>query len=290
MQEAGERDDIRPPAPKPPVEARPDRLSVTDVERWMRDPYALYARKILRLQPLDPIDAELGAAERGTLIHQVFEDFLKESMGDGNWQEARLIALAEQALAEAQARPLLRVLWKPRFRHLAKWFVEKLREDAAAGRRPALTERQETWPFDVDGTPFKLTAKADRIDQSPDGIVIVDYKTGGIPKKKQIEAGYAPQLPLEALMAEGGAFGEAAKRVAGLEFWQMKGTTTPAEVTEVKEFQDRVAQAREGLTMMVRKFREEATPYLSQPKPEEAKGDDYDHLARVKEWRGGGSS
>ena len=127
----------------------------------------------------------------------------------------------------------------------------------------------------------------ERIDATPDGIVIVDYKTGSVPKKKQIEAGYAPQLPLEALMAEGGAFGEAARRVAGLEFWQMKGTTTPAEVMEVKDFADRVAHAREGLAAMVRRFRDEATPYLSQPRPEEAKDDDYDHLARVGEWRGG---
>jgi hypothetical protein len=39
---------------------------------------------------------------------------------------------------------------------------------------------------------------------------------------------------------------------------------------------------------MVRKFRQESTPYLCQPRPEEAKGDDYDHLARVGEWRSGG--
>jgi ATP-dependent helicase/nuclease subunit B len=286
MQHAGAHAPAAPPAPTPPVEARPSGLSVTDVERWMRDPYALYAKKILRLFPLDPIDAELGAAERGTLIHQVFEDFLKEE----DWREDRLIALADKALAEATARPLLRVLWRPRFRHLARWFVDRLNADAAAGRRPIFTERYEQWPFDVDGTPFTLTAKADRIDAAPDGIVIVDYKTGSIPKKKQIEAGYAPQLPLEALMAEGGAFGQAVRQVAGLEFWQMKGTTTPAEVMEVKTFQDRVAQARDGLTTMVRTFRDEATPYLSQPRPEEAKGDDYDHLARVKEWRGGGGA
>jgi len=288
MQDAGGRDEVAPPAPRPPVSARPDTLSVTDVERWMRDPYALYARKILRLFPLDPIDAELGAAERGTLIHQVFEDFLKESMA-GDWREERLIALAEQALAEAKARPLLQVLWRPRFKHLAKWFVAKLHADAAAGRRPALTEVKTKWALNVDGRAFTLIAKADRIDTAPNGAVIVDYKTGSVPQKKQIEAGYAPQLPLEALMAEGGAFGEAARRVAGLEFWQMKGTTTPAEVTEVKDFQDRVAQARDGLITMVRTFRDDNTPYLSQPQPKEAKGDDYDHLARVKEWRGGGS-
>lgn len=283
MQQAEAHRPARPPAPTPPLTARPAGLSVTDVERWMRDPYALYARKILRLAPLDPIDAELGAAERGTLIHKVFEDFLKED----DWHEERLIALAERELAQAKARPLLRVLWKPRFRHLARWFVETLHADARAGRRPAFTEVRKDWAFDVDGSPFTLTAKADRIDATPDGIVIVDYKTGSVPKKKQIEAGYAPQLPLEALMAEGGAFGEAARRVAGLEFWQMKGTTTPAEVMEVKDFADRVAHAREGLAAMVRRFRDEATPYLSQPRPEEAKDDDYDHLARVGEWRGG---
>ena len=57
------------PHPTPPVEARPNKLSVTRIEAWIRDPYSVFAREILKLDPLDPIDADPGAADRGTAIH-----------------------------------------------------------------------------------------------------------------------------------------------------------------------------------------------------------------------------
>ncbi|WP_163364278.1 PD-(D/E)XK nuclease family protein, partial [Klebsiella aerogenes] len=66
------------PRPRPPVEARPRELPVTGVEQWVRDPYATYARRILRLRPLDRPDAPVEAMARGTAIHAAFERFAKE--------------------------------------------------------------------------------------------------------------------------------------------------------------------------------------------------------------------
>ena len=48
-------------APRPPLAARPRKLSVTAIETWRRDPYAIYARHVLRLRALDPLDADPGA-------------------------------------------------------------------------------------------------------------------------------------------------------------------------------------------------------------------------------------
>ena len=47
-----------------------------------------------------------------------------------------------------------------------------------------------------------LTAKADRMEIGQDGaLTVIDYKTGVLPSGAQVEAGLAPQLPLEAAIA-----------------------------------------------------------------------------------------
>ncbi len=66
---------VKQPAPKPPPAARPQRLSVTAIEDWLRDPYTIYAKYILRLEPLDPVDMPLSAADRGSAIHDALGEF-----------------------------------------------------------------------------------------------------------------------------------------------------------------------------------------------------------------------
>ncbi len=63
----------QPPMPKPPTEARPRKLSVTEIETWLRDPYAIYAKHVLKLKPLDPLDAPIGPLERGQALHRALE-------------------------------------------------------------------------------------------------------------------------------------------------------------------------------------------------------------------------
>jgi ATP-dependent helicase/nuclease subunit B len=109
-----------------------------------------------------------------------------------------------------------------------------------------------------------------------------------VPHEKKIKAGYAPQLSLEGLMAEIGAFGGASGPVAGLEYWAIRGYGEPGEITPIKDHAARIAEAAQGLTALIRRFRDPETPYLSQPAPEAALYHEYDHLARVGEWREGG--
>src|SRR5262249_60229012 len=63
------------PPPRPPLDARPSQLSVTEIEHWLRDPYTIYAKHILRLSPLDAVDTPPGARDRGTVIHGAIGDF-----------------------------------------------------------------------------------------------------------------------------------------------------------------------------------------------------------------------
>src|SRR6202030_2950386 len=105
-----------PPAPRPPLAERPRELSVTQVEKWLRDPYAIYARHILKLKPLDPLDAEVGTLDRGRIMHEVLEQFVRETEdGLPDRAGARLIAMAEEAFARYAIPQVSLALWRTRF-------------------------------------------------------------------------------------------------------------------------------------------------------------------------------
>ena len=278
-----------PPAPTPPVAARPKQLSVTQVETWMRDPYGLYANKILGLRTLDAIDDRPSAATKGTLLHEALELFLLE---DGPKYEAegleRLIAVGRRVFEPVLTQPTVYAFWWPRFEHIAHWFVENEKRRAEAYEVVAVERRAKA---EVPGTDFTLVAKADRIDRKLDSgaLEVIDYKTGNIPTAKRVAAGFAPQLPLEAWLAEVGGFtGLTAAVVDDLIYWELKGgEPVQKQVKPVKDVARTVATALEGLQKLVEEFSKPNTPYLSNPRPSEAGYGDYDHLARVKEWRGG---
>jgi ATP-dependent helicase/nuclease subunit B len=279
------------PEPRPPVAARPRKLSVTRIETWMRDPYAIYARYVLGLAPLEPIDADAGAAERGTFIHEALDQFRRAYPGtlpDDAYD--RLIEFGRAAFASALDRPAVRSLWWPRFERVARWFVEVERERAVTTMTLA-TEVEAALGMPGKAGPFWLTAKADRIDRQGDGgLVIIDYKTGATPSRKAIERGYAPQLPLEAMLAEIGAFADISPMpVAELSYWRLSGGEPPGEVRPVNlDPAEVAANARDGLLRLIAAFDDPSTPYRARPRPEYALAyNDYEHLARVKEWSAG---
>ena len=279
----------RPPAPRPPVAARPQRLSVTEIETWIRDPYAIYARRILRLDPLDPIDADPNAADRGSFIHEALEKFVK-AFPDGLPADAkdRLLELGRQAFGEFLDRPSVRAFWWPRFERIAGWFVEK-----ETARRPLLAESfaeaKGELLIELPGCrPFTLRAKADRIDRlAVGGLSILDYKTGGVPSMTQVGAGYAPQLPLAAAMARAGAFegiGEAV--TAQLAYWRLRGGREIGDILMVPaDPMILAAAAIARLKQLIAEFEDPAMPYLPVPDPDflPAAGP-YDHLSRRGEW------
>lgn len=286
---------VRPcaaPAPKPPLSARPRRLSVTQVETWMRDPYAIYARKVLELEALDPIDADPGAAERGEIIHTALDLFVQrypDTLPPDALSE--LLSIGRGAFGDLLDQPGVAAFWWPRFEKVAEWF---LAQEAERRRtvKPLATEVTGRITLPGPGGDFTLTAKADRIDRTPTGgLVLIDYKTGMPPTAKEVRLGKAPQLPLEALIAAEGGFEHVkSARVDGLEYWRLSGGDPAGTIQTLKEEPSALAgEARDGLLELIRRFDDPQTAYYSQPRPAwTPKYTDYAHLARVKEWSAGG--
>ena len=285
---------IPAPRPCPPVEARPRRISVTGVKTWVRDPYSIYARDVLRLKSLDPLDNSPGGMERGNAIHDALEDFLNAHMDDLPADAAdRLTALGEAKLHEAGLSDAQIVAEIPRVRRAAEWFVARERERRGVGYAPLLIEAKGCIEIDAPAGPFTLTARADRIDAGPLGPAVIDYKTGAAPTAKVARLGFDPQLALEAaILAEGGFPGDkSAARQApqSLLYIRIRGGRSVGEMRELidadHDGESLMRAAREGIGELISRFDAADQPYLSQPRAQYVNEyGDYDDLARRSEW------
>ena len=282
-----------PPAPRPALQHRPRKLRVTEVETWLRDPYAIYARRVLRLEALDALEEPADAADYGSVVHEAIHAFLR---GIGTAfppdAEARLVAATDAALDGRALRPALAAWWRPRLRRIAAWVATAERDRrVGAGLAHIASEQDGAWSV-PSPLAFTLTGRADRIERRYDGgIAILDYKTGTPPTAKDVAAGLAPQLLLEAAMAADGTFGpEVVGRACELTYWHLTGGFVPGEVNtllkqDAGEIGAMVDMARAKLSALVARFDDPTHPYLSQPHPGHApRFSDYTQLARVAEW------
>lgn len=287
-----------PPRPAPPVKARPRTLYVTAIETWIRDPYAIYAKRVLGLRRLDPPDQPPDARLRGNVIHAVLEKF-QQRYPDGLPEDTtalnELFDLGRIEFGAWLEQPEIAALWWPRFERAMQWFLIYERGRRESGFRPAVLEQEGQIDIAAPAGTFTLKAKADRIDRhDADGrLAILDYKTGNPPTPKQVNSGLSPQLALEAAIAQAGGFtGLSAAEIAELVYIRLGGGAVPGEEKRIEgtsrtEIPPAAELAREALVRLcgwVARYDDERIPYLSRPRPQfvDYPGD-YDHLARVAE-------
>ena len=294
---------IPQPAPKPPREMRPTKLSVTAIEDWLRDPYTIYARYILKLDPLDPVDQPLSAADRGSAIHDALGEFTQVYAKELPTDPAReLRRIGEKFFLPLMERPEARALWWPRFQRIAKWFAEwETARRAGVTAIDAETRGDLKIQLDNERT-FTLTARADRIERRSDGsYAVLDYKTGAPPTGKQVRMGLSPQLTLEAAILREGGFKDidADSSVSQLVYVRVSGNNPPGEQktlelkirpSDLPQHPDAAADyAREELEKLIRKFEDESQAYTSlNLSMWAARYGAYDDLARIKEWSAAG--
>jgi ATP-dependent helicase/nuclease subunit B len=274
------------PAPRPPLAARPRRLAVTDIETWRRDPYAIYAKHILRLRALEPLDADPDRSDLGIAIHKALGEFVSRFPRDlPAHAKGELTEIGKRHFGGLLSRPGAWAFWWPRFERIARWFAAE-----EAIRRPGLAEIGS----EVEGQlvvpapagPFTIFARADRIERSAAGeLSVIDYKTGSVPEKRDIDAAIAVQLPLEGAIARAGGFGIAAGPVAALEHWRLGGGTGGERLAlggdDPMGLIDRVLGE---IGAYIARFDNPRTPYRPVPVARwQPRYSDYAHLERLDE-------
>ena len=274
------------PAPRPPVEVRPRQLSVTEIETWLRDPYAIYARHVLRLIPLEALNNEVGPLERGNALHAAVEEFVRRFPATLPADAAQQLAAIADAIFEQAGIPKSALaVWRPRFLDAAQGFIEVERARRANIVTPHV-EKKGRLVFKAPGGDFTLTGRADRIDVMADGTAtIVDYKSGTPPTADQVEAMLAPQLPLEAAMLAQDGFGIGALRAEELLYISLADGRKARDVDPIANGAALGAEALLRLKGRVARFDELDTAYHPRVLPFSNRSEgDYDHLARIKEW------
>ena len=271
------------PRPAPPIAERPERISVTAVDRLKADPFAYYAQAILRLRAIDPVDADHTARWKGEAVHTVFQHWLQKDDCD----PAELRPRAEQLLRDEAIHPMLRALWAPRLLEAIDWIAERERANQAAGRRPLKAEIKGT--AQIAG--ITVEGRADRIDRLADGgLAIVDYKTGPPPTKKAVDAGFALQLGLLGLIGRAGGFEDVSGDPEAFEYWSLmrhKGTfgrlMCPDKDMAKGEF---LTHAYANFAEAAQKWLTGNEPFTAKLNPAYAPYGDYDQLMRLEEWYG----
>ena len=280
----------RRPEPKPPLALRPARLSVTRIETLRRDPYAIFAEQILKLEPLAPVGPEIGPREIGDLWHAALQAYAEAFDAGATAAEARarLLRLAEGSFAAPLADPSFRALRWPRIVAGLDAFLA-FDAERRVGAERVLVERKGKFEFPLhDGSRFTLTARADRIEiLNGGGAALIDYKTGAPPGPNEVKVGFAPQLTLEATMLAHGAFEDAPAIETNEALYFKLGGAKGGEIKRLN-FDDLHAVVErhfDQLKALLAQFADPATPYPPRLFPKFVKrAGDYDHLARVKEW------
>lgn len=293
---AGDVTPAERPSPTPKVKYRPRRLSVTRIETWLRDPYAIYASNILRLNPMDPLGENPGPREYGNAVHMAVENFSRKyERAIPKAATAWLSSELEAQLLQSGFAPEEMAFERTNLMALAQWFVDWESERRENGYRAVGIEQKGVLAIPTPEGEFTLSGIPDRIDKSPDGLSIIDYKTGAPPSAKEVNIGIASQLPLLGYMAQSGAFGDVMKQdVSDIGYVRLSGRNAMARAAQGEpggrnklytQTSDLIIQAAEGLRKQITAYDDVNTPYLSNPLAKfNNKYADYDHLARRAEW------
>jgi ATP-dependent helicase/nuclease subunit B len=276
---------ITPPHPCPDIGKRPRKLSASNIEMLMRDPYTIFAKYVLNLYPLHKLDEDKTTRDFGNIVHKVMERF-NGIHNNGAYPDdafAELCKLGEEEFTKAGIPEVQKAFWLPKFIKAINWIVateQKYRHDISTIHNEI--EGQIT--LDFPNGPFSVTAKADRIDETVLGeLNIIDYKSGKARSEKDMMSGKAPQLPIEGLIAVNGGYdGIKKKEIASLRYWSTKGKEV---VCSGENAHIALENTEETLRSLILRFDSPLMPYLAKPNPHNAPAfSDYDHLSRLLEW------
>lgn len=269
------------PAPSPPLSARPKKLFVTQIATLVRDPYSIYARYILGLKPLKDLRPDADALARGNAFHKIMEVYCKNAHP---LTKTALLSTAQDVLLDTVPWATARALWLGKLESMSEWIINLEQGDREQRLSIATESKGE---FRLDNLDFTLGAKADRLDVTSNGLVIVDYKTGKPPSAKEIAA-FDQQLPLTALIAANNGFENiGAQHIDTIKYISFAEGGIEQDVPLVtKNGGDLVAESYTSLLALISAFNSLELGYVGRDRPQKLKyASDYDQLSRYGEWQ-----
>ncbi len=263
-QNSSESRQIEPANPKPKIEIRPKKISVTEISKLLSSPYDIYAKKILQLEELEKIDFEPSYAEFGSFIHEALEEFVK------NPKDANFFKKAEEIFEKYFLFSEAKLIWWPKFENIFADFVKENERFLNFKNRVEISAELAVLDVTIRG-------KIDRTITNDEGETeIFDYKTGQVPSKIDVLRGANPQLTIAALML-------AEEKISALNYWKLS-SSSPSEIKKICDNSEEIliltAAAKAGLTKLFEFFTNEENGYLA---TENSTYGDYQNLARIEE-------
>ncbi len=273
------------------------RFSVTEIETLRRDPYAVYARRILDLAPLEPLLRDPGAAERGTLFHDILQRFTEAGIdAAGPEAEEQLLGIGRQCFAELALPADVEAVWWPRFEALAEDIVRWEREDREGVTSRRSEELRRGYAGRRNGRhavglrrPHRSSpGRHGRHSRLQDRLVALE----GAGAHAAGAAARAGGGAAEARRVQGSWPASAGSSLPSCGSRRMARSRSNRSSNTIATSNRRIELAEEAwrrLEQLLRHYNDPANGYLSRALPfREGETDgDYDHLARVLEWSAG---
>ena len=264
----------------PPIESRPTQLWVSDVDLLQNNPYAFYAKKILKLKDLAALNQVPNF--KGNLMHEVLEKFVTKLSDCADLN--KVSEIFSQLMIKYQHCYDYKDLWTFALDDVFKFVGNNTRQKATY-----FTEIEGSINLQIESDDEKksvtISCKADCIEITSDGqLKIIDYKTGSVPTIASVKSGEKPQLAIEALIAHNDGFGIHKQEVSCVEFWSLKPKEKKRIVNvaeSVSDTQTLISNTQTLLSEMLQKYYVDGDGY--EVNCHDPYNNAFMHLARAKE-------
>jgi len=253
------------PAPTLAKTYIPNKFSATDIGDLVENPYAIYIKKILKLEPLKIIDYQASSSEFGSFVHKALEHYIKNNNTDN------FLDIFNEFFASKFAK----ITWFTKF---SKIFADFLIENFEFNDFKNITEM----PISFYINEIKISGKIDRIIINNNEVAIIDYKTGEPPSKSSVLNGLSPQLLIYALGFSKNL--QHSQFLSELIYWKLKINNQKAV---------RILDENTDIALIIKVCEQELHKifdfYLSENNcffaTNEIKNDYFPNLTRIQEWK-----
>ncbi len=258
----------------------PAKISATNIEILIRNPYGFYAKNILGLRKLDNIFDKKSLSKFGNFIHKIIEKYTLEFDSKSTNKYEQIIEIGRIIARENHPDDTMVNLWWPKFIAIAREFVEfdlERRENSILVRPEIYGEMN----LELEDTSVLITAIADRIDMQKNGrIHILDYKTGTLPTKADIMQGISVQMLVEAMIADINGFTGIEGPPEELIYVKIASRSPYVTSTSIMLDDIDLKAHKEGLVRLLSNYAEGGMFEVNHNAKFAPKYDDYKHLAR----------